>query len=393
MTSFIRPLQLRYVAGAPARKVTWLELFFDLIFVAAVAQVGEPLREDFTLAGIVRFGMLFVLIWWAWIGNSVFATRFDTDDWLQRALTFVQMFAVAAMAANASDALDSHESAGFAAAYAAMRLILVAHYARARQIDHARPLANRYLAGHGLAAALWLLSAFVPAPARFAVWALALAIDLGTPWMAVAHSARIPPDPAHLPERFGLFTIILLGESVIAVMHGMKGEEDWSVAPAMTAILGMGIAFIVWSWYFDGGNVVAERHLHSHEDAVRFHVWSYAHLPLYLGIAVAAAGVERMVHFAAGEHPPHGDGLILSLALAIVMLSMVVILASSPHGTWSRGRFATQIAIAAAAVASGLAESVLSPAILVLLFAVLCALQVALSQRAEPAGEGSLAAA
>ena len=102
MTTLVRAPQLRFIAGAdPGRKVTWLELFFDLIFVAAIAQVGEPLREDYTLSGLIRYSTLFVLIWWAWIGNSVFATRFNSDDGLQRLLTLVQMFAVAAMAANA----------------------------------------------------------------------------------------------------------------------------------------------------------------------------------------------------------------------------------------------------------------------------------------------------
>src|SRR5207302_1471637 len=91
----------------------------------------------------------FVLIWWAWTGHTVFSTRFDTDDMIQPGLTLVQMFAVAAMAANAKDALDSRSSAGFAAAYAAMRFILVAQYCRARQVPHARPLATRYLVGHG----------------------------------------------------------------------------------------------------------------------------------------------------------------------------------------------------------------------------------------------------
>src|SRR5262249_28649171 len=154
-----------FIAGAnPARKVTWLELFFDLIFVAAVAQVGEPLRESYRFPDLLRYAFLFVLIWWAWIGNSVFATRFNADDALQRALTRVRMFAVPAMAATATDALESRSSAGFAAAYAAMRFVLVAQYARARHIRRARGLATRYLAGHGVAATLWLVSAFVPGP-------------------------------------------------------------------------------------------------------------------------------------------------------------------------------------------------------------------------------------
>src|SRR4029078_2382368 len=103
------------------RKVTWLELFFDLIFVAAVAQVAEPLRDHYSVIGLVRFTPLSALMWWAGTGHTVFSTRFDTDDVIQRGLTLVQMFAVAAMAANAKDALDSRSAAGFAGVYGAVR--------------------------------------------------------------------------------------------------------------------------------------------------------------------------------------------------------------------------------------------------------------------------------
>ena len=112
------------------RKVTWLELFFDLVFVAAVAQVAEPLREHYTLAELTRL-LPFLLIWWAWTGRALFSTRFESDDMVQRALTMVEMFAVAVMAANARDSLASRSSAGFAAAYAGVRIILLVHYWRA----------------------------------------------------------------------------------------------------------------------------------------------------------------------------------------------------------------------------------------------------------------------
>ena len=126
MTRLIRAPQLRYVAGqSPDRKVTWLELFFDLVFAAAVAQVASPLRADYSLEGLGRFALLFIMIWWAWTGHAVFSTRFDTDDGVQRGLTLLQMFGVAVMAANARDALDSRSSAGFAAAYAVLRFVLV----------------------------------------------------------------------------------------------------------------------------------------------------------------------------------------------------------------------------------------------------------------------------
>src|SRR5262245_62749144 len=121
MIRLIAPVRVRSTEHS-GRKVTWLELFFDLIFVAAVAQVAEPLRHDYSLTELARFAPLLVLIWWAWAGHTFFSTRFDTDDGVQRGLTFLQIFAVAAMAANAKDALDSRSSAGFAAAYAAVRL-------------------------------------------------------------------------------------------------------------------------------------------------------------------------------------------------------------------------------------------------------------------------------
>lgn len=381
MTTMKKPLQLRYVAGAdPARKVTWLELFFDLVFVAAVAQVGEPLREDLSLASIMRFAVLFALIWWAWIGASVFATRFHTDDWWQRGLTLLQMFAVAAMAANAGSALDSRDSAGFAAAYAVLRFMLVAQYLRARQVEAARRFATLHAAGHGVAAGLWLLSALVPAPGRFVIWSVALAIDLGTPWFAVRQSVDVPPDATHLPERFGLFTLILLGESVVAVMHGMKGQETWSLPAATAAFLGMATAFALWWWYFDGAGGATDRHVHSHRDALRFHVWSYAHLPLYLGIAVAFAGIQHIVHDGA-VHPLHADdGIVLGGALATAMCALTAIGATRPHRTSSR-ELGMQTALAALALTVGVGASRAPSALVVVGFFLLCSLQSAVAVR------------
>jgi low temperature requirement protein LtrA len=109
-----------------------------------------------------------------WLGHTTFSTRFDTDDLIQRALTGLQMFLVAVMAINATGALDSRDSAEFAAAYSVMRFILVGQYLRVRHVRQARALTTRYAAGGGTAALMWLVSAVVPAPGRFAIWALAL---------------------------------------------------------------------------------------------------------------------------------------------------------------------------------------------------------------------------
>ena len=295
------------------------------MFAAAVAQVASPLRDDYSIEGLARFALLFILIWWAWTGHAVFSTRFDTDDAVQRGLTLLQMFGVAVMAANSRDALDSRSSAGFAAAYAVLRLVLVFQYYRARQVAEARQLATWYLVGHGIAAALWLTSALVPTPLRYVLWALAFAIDLGTPWLAVRESVAVPPDAAHLPERFGLFTLILLGESVIAVMHGIEHQEYWSVVAATTAFSGMGIAFAIWWWYFDAGRATAERPVRCHADAVRLHLWSYAHLPLYIGLVVAFVGIQLIVSVAP-EPALNGRQLaLLAGALGLVVISLAAI--------------------------------------------------------------------
>src|SRR5437764_1090085 len=100
------------------RRSSWLELFFDLIFVAAVSQVGVPLGQDYSIHGLVRYSLMFLLIWWAWFGHTMYATRFDADDVVHRLLTLVQIFAAAAMAANAKQELADRDSAGFGAAYA-----------------------------------------------------------------------------------------------------------------------------------------------------------------------------------------------------------------------------------------------------------------------------------
>ena len=310
------------------RKVTWLELFFDLVFVAAVAQVAEPLREHYGFDELLRFTPLFLLIWWAWTGRTMFTTRFDTDDGVQRALTILEMFAVAIMAANAHDSLVSRSSAGFAAAYAGVRVILLVHYLRASRMHDARDLARSHVLGHGSAAALWFVSAVVPPSARLALWMAALAIDLATPWTAAGQHVRTPPHPAHLPERFGLFTLILLGESLVAVMKGIESQEHWSILAATSAVTAMIAIFAIWWWYFDRADATAERHVRTRADMIRLHVWSYAHFPLYLGIIILGVGLQRLVTAAHREPLPSTD-------VAMWLAGGILLVASLQAIAWS----------------------------------------------------------
>lgn len=378
-----QPLRLR---TEPGRKVTWLELFFDLAFVAAVAQVGTPLAHDYTVAGLFRFGFLFLLIWWAWIGHTNFATRFDTDDGVQRVLALIQIFVVAAMAVNAADALDSRSSAGFAAAYAVLRFVLVAQYLRARRIVEARQLTTAHAFGFGAAAVCWLVSALVPPPARFWLWGVALTIDLATPLFTSHLTVRVPPDAAHLPERFGLFTIILLGESLVAVMKGMQNQETWSAAAALSAFLGVSIAFLVWWWYFHGAKAADHRVVRSRRQAASFTIWSFAHLPMYLGIAVAGVGVEHIVTSGGEEHLHAPEAWILCGAVTLFMLALTTIGATSDAARRDPGglrRRLWQYALAAVPLPLAAWSAGLPAAAVVAVLATICLLQVVLSIRRE----------
>jgi len=315
--------------GAAGRRATWLELFFDLIFVAAVAQVGRPLHADYSFAALARYAFLFFLIWWAWFGHTLYSTRFDTDDLVQRALTLLQMFAVAVMAANASEALDTRNAAGFGAAYAGMRVILVMQYLRARGVERSRRLANHYAFGLGLAAVLWLVAAFLGAPERFWLWAAALTVEIATPLICARHEHELPPHPEHLPERFGLFTIILMGESLAAIMRGIESQETWSAHAASAAFSGMALVFALWWWYFDGAHAAKERHLRNARDFRLFWIWSYSHFPMYLGVATMGIGVELVIGLEGGAVLQRGQAWLLATAAAAVIAALATIAATS----------------------------------------------------------------
>jgi low temperature requirement protein LtrA len=327
--ALINPIRLPQLwpphSAGQSRRVTGMELFFDLIFAAAVAQIGTPLSADYTVSGLLRYVFFFVLIWLAWTGHTLYCTRFDSDDLVQRLLVLVQTFIAAVMAANAKEALNSTASAGFGAAYAMMRIVLAGQYLRVRRIPETRDLTTRFAAGYAMAALLWIASALSPIPLRYAIWPIALVVDLATPWIARKHSLRHPPDAAHFPERFGLFTIILLGEFVAAVMRGIESQEYWSVAAASTAFISMAFGFTVWWCYFDGARGSAERHVRTKRQAILFHVWSYAHLPLFLGIGVSGVGFYRAISVPPGAVLGNGESAILCAAVAVLMGALIAI--------------------------------------------------------------------
>lgn len=333
----LQPPRLRTV-DEEERSATWLELFYDLVFVAAVAVLGVRILTDPSWEGLLSYAAYFALLWWLWSQSTFYADRFDTDDLVYRLLATAQIIAIVVIAASLT--ADSASTLAFAIGYAAARLTLLALYARAYlHVPESRILVAGYLKGFGFAAFLWVLAIFVPEPGRFWIWGLALAVDLATPFVMRREQAKVPLDVSHLPERFGLFTILVLGESIAAAILGL-GHVHWDRPATITAVIGVIMATSLWWVYFDNldGFNVRRR---GTEKNWRPTVWIYTHLPLAASLAVAGVGVEHAI--VAAVHPEEwhdSERWLLVGSISVAFLAMAVILEASmkPEGELVRGR-------------------------------------------------------
>src|SRR5436190_149807 len=223
------------------RHASWLELFFDLVFVLAVTQVADALNHDLSPAGFLHFALVFLPLWWGWVGFSFYVSRFPREDNLVRLLLLAAMLAVAALSTNVAGAFTGETAVGFALSYAGLRACLVALYVNTRWKEPAaRELVDFYIAGFGLGVVLWLISAGVPAPSRYALWAVGFSVEAGTPALASGRMKRAPGiDLAHLPARFGLFVIIVLSEQVIGHSGDatLSAEVRWALAGGVAVYL------------------------------------------------------------------------------------------------------------------------------------------------------------
>lgn len=378
MLNWLQPPRLRVGEAGETefRRVTWLELFYDLVFVVAVSQLAHNLSKDVSLKGFVGFVGLFTPLWWAWIGTTFYANRFDADTVVRRILMGVQMLAVAAIAVNIHHGLDD-TSGGFALAYAAARGVLVLEYLWAGWcIPPARGLTTHYAIGFAIAALFWFVSAFVPRPFRFILWGVGLLIDFATPLTAQREQARFMPHTEHLPERFGLFTIIVLGEAVIAVVRGVS-EMEWSVMSVLCAILGFIIAFCFWWIYFDNVDGSSLRAVKTTGEVGRFQIWLYVHLPLVIGLAATGVGVEHII-----LHPDRlplstADRWLLCGSMALCFVSLAVL-----HRTGvifkCKARTKHRLWAAVALLLVAIAGANLLPLVIIALTAVVCLVQVGL---------------
>jgi len=300
------------------RHASWLELFFDLVFVVAITQLSHALVVDHSTGGFLRFAALFLPVYVAWQGYMAYATRFDTDDLAFRVAYFMAMLAVAAMAVLIDDVARGVHSAAFAAAYVTLRSVMLALYWRAwRAVPDARELIRFYGLGYSAGVAIWLASLAVPTPARYVMWGVALVLELSLPPLATSIHRRVPTSSRHLPERWALFTLIVIGESVVAIALETS-ETEWGFESAAAAILGFAAVAAVWWLYFDQqANVVLRQ-------TPAPLVYSYAHIPLLIGLAAMSAGIRLLIERAGADQLGRGASVAFLGGVMLYLVSLVV---------------------------------------------------------------------
>ena len=276
---------------AKHRKVTWLELFYDLFVVVVISKLANELVGDITVQDMVGYVLLFVPIWWIWIGSTYYNERFETEGLENRLMFLMLMFPLVGLAVFVHDALGQN-SAGFALSYVVGRLIITLLWLRASiHVKAFRPVGKIFVLGFSISIVMFLISIFVSAEVRYAIVGIALVTDMATPWFTLKEQAKLPRfSTSKLPERFGLLLIIVLGESVAGVVKGLSETADLSAMKILIALIGVILGFTLWWIYFD---FIARRV--AKPTIVASILWSYLHLPLAGGIAAIGASLTNLI--------------------------------------------------------------------------------------------------
>jgi low temperature requirement protein LtrA len=313
--------------GDAHRAATPLELFFDLCYVVAVAQAGSQLAHALA-AGQIRHAVLgylvvFFGIWWAWMNFTWFASAYDTDDVPYRIATFVQIAGALMLAAGVPRAFADADYRITVTGYVVMRVALVGQWLRAAAANSGphRTVALRYAVGVALAQVYWVLWMLdVPAGAKQGTFLIGVAVELAVPLFA-ERVAATAWHPGHIAERYGCFTLIVLGESVSAATIAVQSAVDEHEAFArLLPIAGGGllICFSAWWIYFARS---VEEHLRSNRVAF---VWGYGHYLVFLSAAAIGAGLEVAVEHAVGKAHigPHIATLAVTVPTALYLVTV-----------------------------------------------------------------------
>jgi low temperature requirement protein LtrA len=296
------------------KRVTWGELFFDLVFVFAVTQVSALLRHDHSWAGVGRALVVFIPIWWGWVGTSIHSNTHDVDSAHDRLGIFAVGLGSLVMALAVPGAYGT-TGLMFGAAYLGLRIVLgVLVHGGSSKLT-----ATPFTVGIAVTGPLLLLGGLAHGGLRTGLWVVAAAVDLITPRVLRSRLARLRFDPAHLPERFGLFLIIALGESVVAIGVAASSSGQVLTANRLLAVAAAyALACSLWWVYFQFAASAVHHAVATAEvqtDLVRT-VLAYGHLVFISAIIAVAVGLGETV-----AHPvtPLAPGMAGLLVLGVTL--------------------------------------------------------------------------
>jgi low temperature requirement protein LtrA len=318
------------------RASTPLELLFDLVFVVAVALASARLHhgivENHVSHAIVSFVMVFFPIWWAWMNFSWFASAYDTDDVPYRLLTMLQLAGALTLAAGVPAAFDSGDFMVVTLGYSVMRVASISQWFRAWLADKSRrQTTGRYIVGLFLVQLGWLALLVAPASFKTVGFITLVVAELMVPLWAESTGKMTPWHPEHIVERYGLFTIIVLGESILSASMAIQAAMTAGALDAKMLYLIIGgvlIVFTMWWSYFQ------QTEHNINESLCHALFWGYGHFFIFASAAAVGAGLASSVDAALGL--AHVSQTVINAAVAVPVAVFVLSL-GVVHGRLRRG--------------------------------------------------------
>jgi low temperature requirement protein LtrA len=313
------------LSAAPreGERVTPLELFFDLVFVLAITQCTALMSHHPTWSGLAQGLLVLGMLWWAWTGYAWLTSVVDPEEGAVRLVMFGAMAALLLVSLCVPDAFGSLALA-FALIYGVVRTAHIALFMLASPDDDGlRHSVLGLAASTAVAVVLLVAASLFDGLAQGALWALALFLDMGGPYLFGSEGWKLSPE--HFAERHGLIVIIALGESIVAI--GVGASHTLSLGIGAAAVLGVALTAAMWWTYFDIVAIVAGRRLVEAEpgraqNEMARDSYSYLHLVMVAGIVLVALGLKTTIgHF--GGHLDAVPAFALLGGLAIYLLGHV----------------------------------------------------------------------
>ncbi|MCV7152701.1 low temperature requirement protein A [Mycolicibacterium pyrenivorans] len=317
------------------RAATPLELLFDLTFVVAfgisASQVAHALAGAHVAAGLAAFAFAMFAVCWAWINFSWFASAYDTDDWIYRLTTMLQMVGVIVLALGLPQLYSSIEHGGHVdnrvvvAGYVVMRTAMVAQWLRAARQDPPRRRAClTYALWITVAQIGWVAAIFVHTSVLVtaAIVLTLVLVEMLGPLIAETRQGGTPWHAHHIVERYGLFTIIALGEGVVgtvASLSAVVGEQGWSVEAVFVGVAGTGLTFGMWWTYF----VLPQADI-LHARRERSFWFGYLHILVYASIVATGAGLHAAAYYIEHHTELGSVATVLSVVIPVGVYIVMV---------------------------------------------------------------------